>query len=84
MDLRSSVRNDIYICKEWNIQPSELRQLPYYQYEWILDDVLNEQKEAEKRQKQHEVESRMNMPKMPKTPKFSTPSLPKVNIPKFR
>ena len=82
VDIRNSVKSDLIIAREYHIQPSELKRLPYYQYEWMIEDILEEQKKQEENRKKQEA----NMPQTPKIPKMSTPSIPKmpkISIPKF-
>ncbi len=89
----SLVRNKLYICKEWHIQPSEIDKLPFYEYEQILEEIHIVQKEQEKQQKEQEKQyAGMNM--NPKSmmnsmrnsmPSFNTNSfkMPTVSMPKF-
>ena len=48
------VKNKLFICKEYHIQPSEIDRMVYFEYEYILEDIKKEQKEAEKRNKEDE------------------------------
>lgn len=88
IDLKNLVKNKLYICKEYHIQPSELDKLVYYEYEWILEEIKILQKEQEKQQEAQSKEyesmrkysnpsSMMNNFKMPNL------SMPQVHIPKF-
>lgn len=89
----SLVRNKLFICKEWHIQPSEIDRLNYYEYELICEEINIVQKEQEKRQKEQEKEySGITHNMNPKTmmnnmqhnmPGMKMPSLPKINVPKF-
>jgi hypothetical protein len=72
------------------LQPSEVEQMPYYEYEYIVENLINilkEKQEAEENQSKDYGESlsankMMNnansmmpkMPSMPSTPSFSMPS----------
>lgn len=78
VDIRNSVKNDLFIVKEYHIQPSEILRMPYYQYEWILDDIREEQKKLEEQRKQEELNR-----KDYKIPKIQTPKLPTVRMPRF-
>lgn len=82
------VRNKLYICKEYHIQPSEIDNLVYFEYEYMLEDINKEQKEQEKKNKDDEKKyaglgrtpnynSMMNNVgrSMPKLPNFSMPKL---------
>lgn len=57
--------------------------MPYYIYEQYLVEVQLIQKEEEKERKKQEKEQSLNMPKTPTIPKFATPKMPTVNMPKF-
>lgn len=80
--LRDSVRNDWYIAKEYHIQPSEVKKLPYYQYEWLIEDIIADQKKAEEQQKRQQAENKM--PNMSKVMNNYKSSIPKVSVPKMR
>ena len=42
------MKNFLYICKDYHIQPSEINQMPYYQYEIYLEEIKAIQKQQEK------------------------------------
>ena len=48
------VRNKLFICKEWHVQPSEIDRLAFYEYELICEEINIVQKEQEKQQKEQE------------------------------
>ena len=88
VDVINLVRNKLYICKEYHIQPSEIDNLVYFEYEYMLEDINKEQKEQEKKNKDDEKKyaglgrtpnynSMMNNVgrSMPKLPNFSMPNL---------
>ena len=56
------MKNKLYICKDYHIQPSEIMKLPYYEYEIILEEikVINKQQEQEneRQQKQYDQMSK--------------------------
>ena len=79
VDIRNSVKNDLFIVKEYHLQPSEIKQMPYYQYEWMLEDIKEEQKKIEEQRRQEELNRKNNY----KTPKIPTPKMPTVRMPKF-
>lgn len=69
------------------LQPSEVEQMPYYEYEYIVENLINilkEKQEAEENQSKDYNESfnankmmssaNSMMPKMPSTPSFKMPS----------
>lgn len=89
----SLVRNKLFICKEWHIQPSEIDRLPYYDYELICEEINIVQKEQEKKQQEQEkqysgMQSSMNPNRMMNSmrnsmPGMKMPSLPTVSMPKI-
>lgn len=79
----NSVRNSLFICREYHIQPSEILRMPYWIYEEYLANIKDIQKKEEKEQKDQDKRYNNMMPKMPSMPKMSAPAMPKISIPKF-
>lgn len=79
----NSVRNSLFICREYHIQPSEILRMPYWIYEEYLANIKDIQKKEEKEQKDQDKRYNSMMPKMPSMPKMSVPAMPKISIPKF-
>ena len=79
----NSVRNSLFICREYHIQPSEILRMPYWIYEEYLANIKDIQKKEEKKQKDQDKRYNSMMPKMPSMPKMSAPAMPKISIPKF-
>ena len=79
----NSVRNSLFICREYHIQPSEILRMPYWIYEEYLANIKDIQKKEEKEQKDQDKRYNNMMPKMPSIPKMSAPAMPKISIPKF-
>lgn len=79
----NSVRNSLFICREYHIQPSEILRMPYWIYEEYLANIKDIQKKEEKEQKDQDKRYNSIMPKMPSMPKMSAPAMPKISIPKF-
>ena len=84
------MKNKLYICKDYHIQPSELMQLPYYEYELMLEEikVINKQQEQdnENHQKQYEQMSKgMNPGSMMRNVSntMNNMSMPKISVPKI-
>lgn len=89
VNLRNLVKNKLYISKEWHIQPSEIDHLVYYEYEQILDEINEQNKEQEKRNKEEQKQydsMRQSIPNMNNMTKNfgQNMTLPKVNLPKFQ
>lgn len=83
VSVAASVRNDLFICREYHIQPSEMLRMPYWIYEEYLANIKDIQKKEEKEQKDQDKRYNSMMPKMPGMPKMSAPAMPKISIPKF-
>ena len=79
----NSVRNSLFICREYHIQPSEMLRMPYWIYEEYLANIKDIQKKEEKEQKDQDKRYNSMIPKMPSMPKMSAPAMPKISIPKF-
>lgn len=79
----NSVRNSLFICREYHIQPSEILRMPYWIYEEYLANIKDIQKKEEKEQKDQDKRYNSMMPKIPNMPKMSAPAMPKISIPKF-
>lgn len=85
VDIRNLVRNKLNICKEYHIQPSEIDRMPFYEYEYMLEDINSDIKEQEKRQKEEEkkygnISSPPNYNQMMGN---AMRSMPKFNMPKL-
>ena len=48
IDVRGLVRNKLNISKEYHFDPYYIDSLPYYEYEWIIEDI-NEMKQLFKK-----------------------------------
>ncbi len=93
VNMRNIVKNKLYICKEYHLQPSEIDRMAYYEYEWILEEINLIQKEQEKQneaqQKEYDsMKSSMNPGNMMKNAQSSMPNMgnikmPTMSIPKF-
>lgn len=79
------VRNKFLIVREFHLQPDYIDQLPYYEYEWWLEDIKNYLKEQEKQRKKEEKAQNSNTSAaaMMRQARASMPSTPRMSIPKF-
>ena len=59
IDLRNLVKNKLYICKNYHIQPSEIDKMEYFNYEYMLEDIKEIQDEEQKRSDEQESGSGM-------------------------
>lgn len=85
IDIRSLVRNELFIARDYHIQPSEIRRKPYYEYEMMLDEMMEihkeQEKEEEKRQKEQDsMSAKYNPSSMMRNIQSS---MPKIQMPKI-
>ena len=84
VDIRNLVRNKFNICKEYHIQPSEIERMPFYEYEYMLEDINNGIKEQQKRQKEEEKKyGNISTPNYNQMMRNASANMPKFNMPKF-
>ena len=97
ISLETLVRNKLFICKNYNIQPSEIDRMWYFEYETLVKEINEYQKKEEEEQKKQEKEQNKNMPNIGSMMSqqrqmqsnlmsnfsSSSPSLPQVSLPKF-
>ena len=73
-----------------NVQPREIDDLPFYEYEYTIqmyNDILKERKDSEEKNSKAQEDkynisgmqsqATRNMPKAPSMPSMKTPSIPK-------
>ena len=79
IDVRNLAKNKLHICKEFHYSPEYIDKMPFYEYEWLIEDI-NEyrKKEEEERKKQEKEQNSYKPPKMP-----SAPQLPTIRMPNF-
>ena len=82
------VRNKLHIAKNYHIQPSEIDNLPYYEYEMYLEEInIIAKKEEEQNEKQNEqyadMQSSMNPQKMMQQAQQNMPSMGNIKMPSF-
>lgn len=84
IDWRNSVKTRLYLCRDYHLQPSEIDRMPYFEYEYLLDDVKEiqdkEKKEQEEQDKKYgnmdpgrymrSMQQNIKPPSMPSMPKF--------------
>ena len=76
VDIRNLVKNRLYIAKDFNIQPSEIAQMPYYEYEFLLEDIKEFAEEEKKKNKEQEDKyGNMSPSSMLKSAQKSIPSI---------
>ena len=64
VSVAASVRNDLFICREYHIQPSEMLRMPYWIYEEYLANIKDIQKKEEKEQKDQDIELAQKCPRV--------------------
>ena len=76
VDIRNLVKNRLYIAKDFNIQPSEIARMPFYEYEFLLEDIKEFAEEEKKKNKEQEDKyGNMNPSSMLKSAQKSIPSI---------
>lgn len=87
IDIRNLVKNEIFLVREYHLQPTEVHQMPMYLYEMWLEEINIIQKKEEEQREKEEKQQKANMPKMPNLnsfkSNFSAPKMPTINMPKF-
>ncbi len=89
VNLRNLVKNKLYISRDWHIAPSEIDRLVYFEYEQMLEDINEFNKEQEKKSKEEREQYDNMMSKSKMNTNFNSmyknaqSSLPKVSIPKL-
>jgi hypothetical protein len=88
IDLENLVRNKLYICKEYHIQPSEIDRMMYFDYETMLEEIkqiqTNQEKENEKQQEEYDkMQSSMNPASMMRNMQMPKMQMPSFSMPKF-
>lgn len=91
IDVRNLVKNRLYIAKEYHIQPSEVLNMVFFEYEYMIEDIKEHQKEREAQQEKEEKEQQMmtrqmknpygsgfKMPSMPNYGNMKAPSMPSM------
>jgi hypothetical protein len=83
--LLNLIKNKVGLSKNFNIAPSEIDRMYYWEYEYLLDEVNNNIKaENERNEKENakygDPKSMMRSAHtmMPKTPSFNAPRMPKL------
>lgn len=59
--------------KQLRMQPSEIEEMPYYEYHYTLDFLIKDIKEENRRTQEQNDSQKSSAPKMPKMP-----SMPKI------
>ena len=76
VDIRNLVKNRLYIAKDFNIQPSEIARMPFYEYEFLLEDIKEFAEEEKKKNKEQEDKyGNMNPSAMLRSAQRSIPSI---------
>jgi len=71
ISLENFFKVKFHFAKQLRIQPSEVEEMPYYEYHYMLDFLIKDIKEDNKRtQEQNDNQSGAKMPKMPNMPKI--------------
>ena len=89
IDVRNLAKNKLLICKEFNVQFSEIMKLVFFEYEYLIEDIKQIQKERETQeeaqQKEYgQLQRQMRNPMQFAAQNFKMPSAPKIGqMPSF-
>lgn len=90
IDLIGLIRNKVQLCKSFNIQPSEIDRMCFYEYEYYMDEVREIIKKEEEHNKEQEKkhgnlttnrmyrDAQSQMAKMSKSSGAQMPKMPKA------
>lgn len=82
VDIRDLVRNRLYIAKNGNIQPNEYADWPYYEYEFLKEDIEEyleeEKKRNEEEEERYKSQSSINSQIKAYQSSIKQPKLPKI------
>ena len=88
IDVRNLAKSKLLICKEFHVQPSEVMKLVFFEYEYMVEDIKEIQKERESQQEAEEKQNAQLARQMKnpaanyKLPNYSQ-AIPKVSMPSF-
>ena len=77
IDVRNLAKNKLNICKEFYYSPEYIDKMPFYEYEWLIEDINEIHKKEEEERKKQEKQYNYKPLKMPSAPKMPTISMPK-------
>ena len=83
IDVRNLVQNKFVICREYNIQPSEIDRMLMFEYEYLLEDIRVYNKQQEEQRKKDEKAHNFKQPNMSQMMSQAQNSMPKISVPKF-
>ena len=89
IDVRNLAKNKLLICKEFNVQFSEIMKLVFFEYEYLIEDIKQIQKERETQeeaqQKEYgQLQRQMRNPMQFASQNFKMPAAPKIGqMPSF-
>ena len=87
INLLNLIKNKVALAKNFNIAPSEIDRMYYWEYEYLLDEVNNHIKEENERQEKENGKYGDMSPRsmmrnassmMPKSSGFSAPKIPSM------
>lgn len=84
VNLENSVKNDLLISKNYNLQPSEFLNKPYYYFEMILNNIKEIQDTEEKDKTEQDKRPSYNPTKMASNMMGNmATTMPKMTLPHF-
>lgn len=84
VNLLQLIKNKVGLSKNFNIAPSEIDRMYYWEYEYMLEEVNNNIKsENERNEKEQAKYDNMNPRSMMNSMRSSLPKTPSISIPKM-
>ena len=83
IDLRAFYKNRVYVQKHLHIQPSEVDALSYYEYQWMLTDLVEMIKEENGEKSSGQDQANEQMDKMKSDASKYTKGYGLNNMPKL-
>ena len=51
-------KNKLFICKDFNYSPEYIDKMPFYEYEWLIQDINEFRKKEDEERKKQEKEAK--------------------------
>lgn len=83
IDIRNLVQNKFIICREYNIQPSEIDKMQMFDYENLIEDIVKYAKKQEEQHKKEQEQYNKNNFNFNNYTNAAKNAIPKINMPKF-
>lgn len=80
VNTRNLVRNKATLLRHFNLPPNSIEDLPFHEYELIIEDInsMLKQEEEDRKKDESKQKQQYKMPKMPSVPNYSNIKMPKM------